>query len=88
MRKKRWKPNDVSRAAHEEEEARKISRDPEKARERIFHLYYTTKPGGNGIGLAQAFRAVQLHDGRITFDSQPGQGTAFNIRLKAVMSDE
>ncbi|HKQ51143.1 MAG TPA: ATP-binding protein [Pyrinomonadaceae bacterium] len=59
-----------------------------EARERIFHLYYTTKPGGNGIGLAQAFRAVQLHDGRITFDSQPGQGTAFNIRLKAVMSDE
>ncbi|HKR01659.1 MAG TPA: ATP-binding protein [Pyrinomonadaceae bacterium] len=57
-------------------------------RERIFHLYYTTKPYGNGIGLAQAFRAVQLHNGRITFDSQPGQGTTFNIRLKAVISDE
>ncbi|HWT01500.1 MAG TPA: ATP-binding protein [Pyrinomonadaceae bacterium] len=59
-----------------------------EARERIFHLYYTTKPGGNGIGLAQAFRAVQLHNGHITFDSQPGQGTTFNVRLKAVMSDE
>ncbi|HEY0377128.1 MAG TPA: ATP-binding protein [Pyrinomonadaceae bacterium] len=59
-----------------------------EARERIFHLYYTTKPGGNGIGLAQAFRAVQLHNGHITFDSQPGEGTTFNIRLKAVMSDE
>lgn len=59
-----------------------------EARERIFHLYYTTKPGGNGIGLAQAFRAVQLHNGHITFDSQPGQGTTFNIRLKAVTSDK
>jgi signal transduction histidine kinase len=60
--------------------------EPE-ARERIFHLYYTTKPDGNGIGLAQAFRAVQLHNGQISFSTQPGQGTTFNIRLKAVMSD-
>ncbi|MDT5060402.1 MAG: hypothetical protein QOH63_861 [Acidobacteriota bacterium] len=61
--------------------------EPE-ARERIFHLYYTTKPDGNGIGLAQAFRAVQLHNGQITFDSQPGLGAIFYIRLKAVMSDK
>jgi signal transduction histidine kinase len=59
-----------------------------KARERIFHLYYTTKPGGNGIGLAQAFRAVQLHNGQITFESEPGTGTTFQIRLKAVTSDK
>ena len=58
-----------------------------EARERIFHLYYTTKPGGNGIGLAQAFRAVQLHNGQITFQTQPGQGTTFNIKLKAVTGD-
>lgn len=57
-------------------------------RERIFHLYYTTKPGGNGIGLAQAFRAVQLHNGKISFDSHPGLGTTFYIRLKAVASDK
>jgi signal transduction histidine kinase len=58
------------------------------AREHIFHLYYTTKPDGNGIGLAQAFRAVQLHNGQITFNSQPKRGTTFNIRLKAVTSDK
>jgi signal transduction histidine kinase len=56
--------------------------EPE-AREQIFHLYYTTKPGGNGIGLAQAFRAVQLHNGRISFESKPDEGTTFFIRLKA-----
>jgi signal transduction histidine kinase len=59
-----------------------------EARGRIFHLYYTTKPEGNGIGLAQAFRAVQLHNGQITYDTQPGRGTTFHIRLKAVMSDK
>ena len=36
--------------------------------------------------LAQAFRAVQLHNGQITFNSQPGKGTTFNIRLKTVQS--
>ena len=51
--------------------------------ERIFNLYYTTKKGGTGIGLAQAFRAVQLHGGEIRFDSQVGVGTAFEIILPA-----
>lgn len=56
--------------------------EPE-ARERIFHLYYTTKPEGHGIGLAQAFRTVQLHNGRIAFDSEPGTGTTFYLRFPA-----
>ena len=51
--------------------------------ERIFNLYYTTKKGGTGIGLAQAFRAVQLHGGVIRFDSQVGVGTTFEIILPA-----
>jgi signal transduction histidine kinase len=51
------------------------------ARERIFHLYYTTKPDGHGIGLAQAFRAVQIHNGQITFESEPGQGTTFRLQF-------
>jgi signal transduction histidine kinase len=54
--------------------------EPE-AKERIFHLYYTTKPGGHGIGLAQAFRAVQLHNGHITFESETGAGTTFHLRF-------
>lgn len=55
---------------------------PEEARSRIFHLYFTTKSEGHGIGLAQAFRAVQLHDGQITFDSTHGKGTTFHLRFK------
>jgi signal transduction histidine kinase len=55
-----------------------------EARGRIFHLYYTTKPGGNGIGLAQAFRAVQLHNGTIRFASEVGVGTTFEIILPAM----
>src|SRR5262249_28321109 len=54
-----------------------------EARDRIFNLYYTTKVGGSGIGLAQAFRAIQLHNGEIRFDSAVGEGTTFEILLPA-----
>ncbi len=57
---------------------------PAEARERIFNLYYTTKKGGTGIGLAQAFRAVQLHNGTIRFASEVGVGSTFEIILPAM----
>jgi len=55
----------------------------EEDQQRIFNLYYTTKKGGTGIGLAQAFRAVQLHGGEISFKSEVGVGTLFEITLPA-----
>ncbi|HEV8530555.1 MAG TPA: ATP-binding protein [Methylomirabilota bacterium] len=51
--------------------------------ERIFKLYYTTKPEGTGIGLSVAYRIVQLHDGVIDVDSELGRGTTMTIRLPA-----
>jgi signal transduction histidine kinase len=54
---------------------------PPELREKIFRLYFTTKKEGSGIGLAMAFRIVQLHDGTIDFTSEPGKGTTFYIRL-------
>jgi signal transduction histidine kinase/HAMP domain-containing protein len=54
---------------------------PPELREKIFRLYFTTKPGGSGIGLAMTFRIVQLHDGTIEFSSEPGKGTTFVLRL-------
>jgi two-component system, sporulation sensor kinase E len=50
-------------------------------RARVFQLFFTTRLGGNGIGLASAYRAVQLHDGDIDFDSEVGRGTTFRIDL-------
>lgn len=54
---------------------------PEQVREKIFNLYFTTKTQGSGIGLAQAFRAVQLHNGKIQLDTELGKGTCFRILL-------
>jgi PAS domain S-box-containing protein len=50
-------------------------------RARIFQLFFTTRPGGSGIGLASAFRTVQMHDGSIDYDSEVGRGTTFRIDL-------
>ncbi|HEX4946210.1 MAG TPA: ATP-binding protein, partial [Blastocatellia bacterium] len=56
---------------------------PEDVREKIFNLYFTTKEKGSGIGLAQAFRAVQMHSGSIDVESEVGKGTRFKITLPA-----
>ena len=50
-------------------------------RDKIFQLYYTTKPDGSGLGLPMAYRLVQLHDGVIEVDSEEGKGTTMIIRL-------
>jgi signal transduction histidine kinase len=54
---------------------------PAEHRNRIFQLFFTTRKGGSGLGLATTFRIVQLHNGSIDFVSEPGQGTAFRIEL-------
>lgn len=50
-------------------------------REKIFQLYYTTKPDGSGMGLPMAYRTVQLHDGVIDVESEEGKGTTMIVRL-------
>jgi signal transduction histidine kinase len=55
---------------------------------KIFQLFFTTRPGGTGIGLANTFRFVQLHNGRIEFDSEPGRGTTFRLELPLARSME
>jgi signal transduction histidine kinase len=51
--------------------------------EKIFNLYFTTKPEGSGIGLALVYRTISLHDGDIAVESVPSQGTTFTITLRA-----
>ncbi|RRJ94576.1 response regulator [Opitutaceae bacterium TAV4] len=56
-----------------------------EVRERLFDPFFTTKPGGRGLGmgLATARTIVNAHGGVITFESEPGQGATFTIRLPA-----
>ncbi len=54
---------------------------PREDVERIFKMYYTTKPEGTGIGLALVRRVVDLHHGSIEIRSTVGQGTSVIVRL-------
>lgn len=54
---------------------------PENIRDKIFNLYFTTKSGGSGIGLAMAYRVVQLHHGSVEFTSIMEHGTTFYLRF-------
>jgi len=51
------------------------------AQDKIFNLYFTTKEGGSGIGLAMTFRVVQLHGGTISFATETGKGTTFRLQF-------
>ncbi len=54
---------------------------PLENRQKVFQLFFTTRPGGSGIGLASTFRIIQLHNGSIDFTSEVGRGTTFRIEL-------
>jgi signal transduction histidine kinase len=54
---------------------------PPEVQEKIFELYFTTKKGGSGIGLAQTYQVMQWHYGSVDFESLDGQGTTFRLRL-------
>jgi signal transduction histidine kinase len=56
---------------------------PPELRDKVFQLYFTTKTGGSGIGLAMTYRAVQLHNGTISFKSEAGSGTTFRLEFPA-----
>jgi signal transduction histidine kinase/ActR/RegA family two-component response regulator len=56
---------------------------PADVRPRIFDPYFTTKPGGSGLGLATAYAIISKHGGNVIVDSTPGLGSVFTIDLPA-----
>ena len=61
---------------------------PENYIKRIFDPYFTTKPKGNGLGLATAYSIIKNHNGLMTVESQVHVGTTFTIYLPAAEAGE
>lgn len=47
----------------------------------LFKPYFTTKSTGTGLGLAMVKQMVELHKGKIDFESEVGKGTTFIIQF-------
>ena len=54
---------------------------PADKHDEIFEAYYTTKPGGTGLGLPICRRIIEEHDGHLELHSEPGKGSSFTIVL-------
>ncbi len=54
---------------------------PDKIKSQIFTPLFTTKPRGQGFGLAVCKRVIEAHSGSITFESTEGKGTTFTIQF-------
>jgi len=60
---------------------------PDEIRDKIFDLYFTTKSGGSGIGLAMTYRILQLHHGSVEVQSKLGRGSEFQLRIPLAATD-
>ena len=60
---------------------------PEKG-ERLFEPYFTTKSSGTGLGLAMCKDIIEKFNGRISFESQLGEGSSFHIDLPVEDANE
>lgn len=54
---------------------------PPEAQPRVFDAFYSTRPGGSGLGLPTTRKIIEAHGGSITLESEPGKGTRFTVHL-------
>ena len=53
-----------------------------EVQEKVFERFFSTKgPKGTGLGLLVTRKIIDEHGGTISFESAPGRGTTFTIRL-------
>ncbi len=61
---------------------------PEECRLKLFEPFFTTKEAGKGTGQGLSIAhsvVVGKHKGTIAFDTEPGKGTTFIIRLPILL---
>ena len=60
---------------------------PAQEQGKIFELFYSTRKGGTGLGLAVVERIARVHQGELSVESTPGEGTTFRLSLPALRGE-
>jgi signal transduction histidine kinase len=53
----------------------------ERTASRMFETFFSTKPGGSGLGLPTTQKIIAAHGGRIGVQSELGRGTQITVEL-------
>jgi signal transduction histidine kinase len=53
----------------------------ERTASRMFDTFFSTKPGGSGLGLPTTAKIIESHGGRISVQSEIGRGTQFTVEI-------
>jgi CheY-like chemotaxis protein len=59
---------------------------PKEQIDKIFDPYFSTKPEGQGLGLASTYAIMQKHGGHISVESEANAGTKFSLYFPACAS--
>lgn len=54
---------------------------PEEIRSQVFIPFFTTKPGGSGIGMSIVRKIILSSGGSVYFQSEPDRGTKFVVKM-------
>ncbi|HLF96780.1 MAG TPA: ATP-binding protein [Methylococcaceae bacterium] len=60
----------------------------EAVRARVFEPFFTTRPGGTGLGLAVVEHIARSHGGEAWCESAPGQGATFHMLVPEAGADQ
>ncbi len=58
---------------------------PQKALDKIYQPFFTTKPTGQGtgLGLSLSYDIIKAHGGEIKVESEEGEGSEFTVLIPA-----
>lgn len=54
---------------------------PRELQAKVFDVFYSSRPGGSGLGLPTARKIIEAHGGTLRLQSEPGKGSRFSIYL-------
>jgi signal transduction histidine kinase len=55
--------------------------------ERVFDVFFSTKPGGSGLGLPLVRQIIERHGGEVRCESAPGLGSRFSLLVPLVQAE-